>query len=84
MRHKRAFFALEDDAIGLQGLQIVPYVLGDIYAVDAILCAKHHRLYHRAVIIIGCRAHFASQDNERLILRRMPMDGHLRAWLYSI
>lgn len=60
MGHERSFLALEDDAIGLQGLQVVPYVLGNVYAVDAVFCAKHHRLYHRAVIIIDRRAHLAA------------------------
>lgn len=47
MRHKRAFFALEDNAIWLQGLHVVPNVLGDIYAVDAVFCAKRYRLLTR-------------------------------------
>ena len=47
VRDKRSLLALEDDRIGLQGFKSVPNVLGDVYTVDAVFCAKHHRLLTR-------------------------------------
>jgi len=84
MRHKRPFFTLEDDTPRFQRLQFMPYVLGDIYAVDAVFCAKHHRLYHRAVVIVCRRPYPSPKNDKRLILCRMPVDRHLRPGLYGI
>lgn len=56
----RAGFAFEDDTAGFEGFEFVPYVLGDVNAVDAVFLAEDDTVNYRAVIIIGRRAHFAS------------------------
>ena len=47
-----------------------------INPIVATLLTQHHIFYDRAIIIVSSHPNLASQDNERLILRRVPMDGH--------
>ncbi len=84
MWHERALFALEDDGVRLHALQVMPYPFLDVHTIAAFLLAEHHTLYHRAVVIICRHLYPAPQHHERLILCRMPMDGHLRPRLHCI
>lgn len=62
----------------------MPYIFRDISPIVATLLTQHHIFYDRAIIIVTSHSNLASQDNERLILRRVPMDGYHSPWLYSI
>lgn len=61
MRDEGALFALEDDAISLQGFEFVPHILGNIHTINTILSTKYDTLYYRTIVVICCRAHFATE-----------------------
>ena len=62
----------------------MPHILRDVNPIVATLLTQHHIFYDRAIIIVSSHSNLASQDNERLFLRRVPMDGDLSPWLHSI
>ncbi len=62
----------------------MPHILRDVNPIVATLLTQHHIFYDRAIIIVSSHPNLASQDNERLILRRVPMDGYLRPRLHCI
>ncbi len=62
----------------------MPYILRDVHPIVATLLTQHHIFYDRAIIIVSSHSNLASQDNERLILGWMPMDGYQSPWLHRI
>jgi len=56
----------------------MPHILRDVNPIVATLLTKHHIFYDRAIIIVSSHPNIASQDNERLILRRMPIEMYFR------
>lgn len=64
MRHKRPLFAFEDDAGGFEGFEVVPDAFGDVYAVGAVSLAEDDAVDNETVVIIGCRTHFATENNK--------------------
>lgn len=54
----------------------MPHILRDVNPIVATLLTQHHIFYDRAIIIVSSHSDLASQDNERLILRWVPMDGY--------
>ena len=62
----------------------MPHILRDVNPIVATLLTQHHIFYDRAIIIVSSHSNLASQDNERLILRWVPMDGYHRSWLHRI
>ena len=62
----------------------MPHILRDVNPIVATLLTQHHIFYDRAIIIVSSHSNLASQDNERLILRWMPMNGYHRSWFYGI
>ena len=62
----------------------MPHILRDVNPIVATLLTQHHIFYDRAIIIVSSHSNLASQDNERLILRRVPMDGYHSPWLHGI
>ena len=62
----------------------MPHILRDVNPIVATLLTQHRILYDRAIIIVSSHPSLASQDYERLILCRMPMDGYHSPWLHGI
>ena len=62
----------------------MPHILRDVNPIVATLLTQHHIFYDRAIIIVSSHSNLASQDNERLILRWVPMDGYHSPWLHRI
>ena len=62
----------------------MPHILRDVNPIVATLLTQHHIFYDRAIIIVSSHSNLASQDNERLILRWVPMDGYHSPWLHGI
>ena len=62
----------------------MPNTLRNVNPIVATLLTQHHIFYDRAIIIVSSHSNLASQDNERLILRWVPMDGYHSPWLDSI
>ena len=62
----------------------MPHILRDVNPIVATLLTQHHIFYDRAIIIVSSHPNLVSQDNERLILRRMPMDRYFRPGLHRI
>ena len=62
----------------------MPHILRDVNPIVATLLTQHHIFYDRAIIIVSSHSNLASQDNERLILWWMSMDGYHTPWLYGI
>ena len=62
----------------------MPHILRDVNPIVATLLTQHHIFYDRAIIIVSSHPDLASQDNERLILRWVPMDGYHSPWLHRI
>ena len=62
----------------------MPHILRDVNPIVATLLTQHHIFYDRAIIIVSSHSNRASQDNERLILCWVPMDGYHSPWLYRI
>ena len=62
----------------------MPHILRDINPIAATLLTQHRIFYDRAIIIVGSHSNIASQDNERLILCWVPMDGYHSPWLHRI
>ena len=62
----------------------MPHILRDVNPIVATFLTQHHIFYDRAIIIVSSHPNLASQDNERLSLRRVPMDGYHSPWLHSI
>ena len=62
----------------------MPHILRNVNAIIATLLTQHHIFYDRAIIIVSRHSNLASQDNERLILRWVPMDGYHSPWLNRI
>lgn len=62
----------------------MPHTLRDVHPIVATLLTQYHIFYNRAIIIVSSHPNLASQDNERLILRRVPMDGYHSPWLHRI
>ena len=61
MRDIRAGFAFEDDAGRGEGLEVVPDTFGDVYTIDAVFLAEDDAVDDGAVVVICCRAHFATE-----------------------
>ena len=61
MLHILTFLAFEDDAVGFEGLEFVPDTFGYVYTVDAVFLPEDKAVDNGAVIIIGCRAHLATE-----------------------
>ena len=74
MLHKRPLFAFKDNTPCLQRLQLMPHILRDVNPIVATLLTQHHIFYDRAIIIVSSHSNLASQDNERLSLRWVPMN----------
>ena len=72
MRHERAFFAFEDDAGWFKGFKFVPDAFGDVYAVDAVFLAEDDAIDNEAFVVICCGPNFASENDKRFILLRVP------------
>ena len=53
----------------------MPHILRDVNPMAPTLLTQHHIFYDRAIIFVSSHSNLASQDNERLILRWVPMDG---------
>ena len=62
----------------------MPHILRDVNPIVATLLTQHYIFYNRAIIIVSSHPNLASQDNERLILRWVPMDGYHRPRLHRI
>ena len=62
----------------------MPHILRDVNPIVSTLLTQHHIFYDRAIIIVSSHPNLASQDNERLILRWVPMDGYHSPWLHRI
>ena len=62
----------------------MPHILRDVNPIVTTLLTQHHIFYDRAIIIVSSYSNLASQDNERLILLWVPMDGYHRPWLHRI
>ena len=62
----------------------MPDIPRDVNPIVATLLTQHHIFYNRAIIIVSSHSNLASQDNERLILRWVFMDGYHSPWLHSI
>ena len=62
----------------------MPHILRDVNPIVATLLTQHHIFYDRAIIIVSSHPNLVSQDNERLILRWVPMDGYHSPWLHRI
>lgn len=62
----------------------MPHIFRDVNAIIATLLTQHHIFYDRAIIIVSSHSDLTSQDNERLILRWVPMDGNHSPWLHRI
>ena len=60
------------------------YILRDVNPIVATILTQHHFFYDRAIIIVSSHSNLASQDNERLILRWVPMDGYHSPRLHRI
>ena len=54
----------------------MPHILRDVTPIVSTLLTQHHFFYDRAIIIVSSHSNLASQDNERLILRWVPMNGY--------
>ena len=50
----RAFFAFEDDAAGGEGFEIMPYVLGDVYTIDAVFLTEDDAVDNGTVVVVCC------------------------------
>ena len=84
MRHKRAFFTFEDDGNGFHGLESVPNIFRNIDTIHAIVMAQDNTLDDISIVIVCRRTGLAPEYHKRLVLGRMPMNGHLRAGAHSI
>ena len=84
MWYKLSLLALENVAILLNRFKFMPHILRDVNPIVATLLTQHHILYDRAIIIVSSHPNLASQDNERLILRWVPMDGYHGPRLHRI
>ena len=62
----------------------MPHILRDVNPIVATLLTQHNIFYDRAIIIVSSHSNLASQDNKRLILRWMFMDGNHSPWLHCI
>ena len=62
----------------------MPHILRDVNPIVTTLLTQHHIFYDRAIIIVRSHSNLASQDNERLFLRWVPMDGYHSPWLHRI
>jgi len=62
----------------------MPHILRDVNPIVATLLAQHHSFYDRAIIIVSSHSNLSPQDNERLILRWVPMDGYHSPGLHRI
>ncbi len=62
----------------------MPHILRDVNPIIPPLLTQHHIFYDRAIMIVSSHSYLASQDNERLILRWVPMDGYHSPWLHCI
>ena len=62
----------------------MPHILRDVNPIVATLLTQHHIFYDRAIIIVSSHSNLASQDNKRLILRWVPMDGYHSPMLHRI
>jgi len=62
----------------------MPHILRDVNPIVATLLTQHHIFYDRAIIIVRSHSNLALQDNERLILRWVPIDGYHSPWRHSI
>ena len=62
----------------------MPHTLRNVNPIAATLLTQHHIFYDRDIIIVSSHSNLASQDNERLILRWVPMNRHTRPHLQSI
>ena len=62
----------------------MPHILRDVNPIVATLLTQHHIFYDRAIIIVSSHSNPAPQDNERLILRWVPMDGYHSPRLHCI
>jgi len=62
----------------------MPHILRDVNPIIATLLTQHHIPYNSPIITVSSHPNLASQDNERLILRRVPMDGYHSPRLHCI
>ena len=53
----------------------MPHFFRDVSSIITTLLTQHHLFYYRAIIVVSSHSNFASQDNERLILGWVFMDG---------
>ena len=76
--------AFKDNTPQLQRLHHTPNTPRNINPIVATLLTQHHIFYDRAIIIVSSHSNLASQDNERLILRWVPMNGYHSPWFHCI
>ena len=62
----------------------MPHILRDVNPIVATLLTQQHIFYDRAIIIVSSHSNLSSQDNERLILGWVPMDGYHSPRLHCI
>ena len=62
----------------------MPLTLRNVNPIAATLPTQYHIPYNSPIIIMSSHSNLASQDNERLILRRVPMDGYHSPRLHRI
>ena len=62
----------------------MPHIPRDVNPIVATLLTQHLIFYDRAIIIVSRHSNLASQDNERPILRWVPMDGYHGPWPHRI
>ena len=60
----------------------MPNTLRNVNPVAPTLSTQHHTSNNSPITIMSSHPNLASQDNERLILRHVPMDGYHSPWLY--
>lgn len=62
----------------------MPHILRDVNTIVATLLTQHRIFHDRAIILVSSHPSLTSQDNERLILGRVFMDGcHSRPLKWS-
>ena len=82
--HKRSLLHFEDDTARLQTLHIVPQALRNVHTQVTFFVTQHSGLSHLALIVVDIYSHPSTEDDERLILRAMTVDGDFRSRLQCI
>lgn len=62
----------------------MPDILWDIDTIKSILLAEDCEILQFSFIVVGGDFHFAFQDNDSFVFRRVAVDGYLCAWFQRI